>query len=162
MKKKTAIRLFAASWLIAPTLLSTQPAFATIRQTQTSESTIVAESPSFTTDSSTNDSTLSSSSPDSSDNTEESTEESTETATRTLSIARNLRGKIKLKIVDEEKEKSEIKTREYTEEDFLEISKSGKIKDLKEGTKVTYMITPETNEQLVSVKIRRCARNRLY
>lgn len=153
MKKKTAIRLFAASWLIAPTLLSTQPAFATIRQTQTSESTIVAESPSFTTDSSTNDSTLSSSSPDSSDNTEESTEESTETATRTLSIARNLRGKIKLKIVDEEKEKSEIKTREYTEEDFLEISKSGKIKDLKEGTKVTYMITPETNEQLVSVKI---------
>ncbi|MBO0462465.1 C40 family peptidase [Enterococcus sp. DIV1298c] len=153
MKKKTAIRLLAASWLIAPTLLSTQSAFATTSRTQTSSSSLIAERPTFTTESSTSDSTVSSSSTDSSDSTQESTEESSEAATRTLTIARNLRGKIKLRIVDEEEEEADIKTREYTEEDFLEISKSGKVKDLEEGTKVTYMITPAANERLVSVKI---------
>ncbi|MGM9904223.1 N-acetylmuramoyl-L-alanine amidase [Enterococcus hirae] len=147
MKKAKAIRLFAASWLIAPTILSTQSVFATTKATQTSESSIVSETPSSTTSSSEPTSSSDSSTSGSSAPTEESNEDTT---TRTLTIHPALRGKIQLHIVDET---IHLQTKEFLEKEPLKISKDGKVEELKEGTKIAYTITPSANEKLISVEI---------
>ena len=157
MNKNKAIRLLATSWLIAPTILSTQSVFADEQSAQTTESSIVAQkttnsstltSSDLTDSSSTGTATTSSSmteSSTSSSTTESSTTESSttdssespdgsteETATRTVTIDPTLLGKIKL---------STIAT-DTTEEKELTIDSSGVVRGLKEGTKIAYEITP--------------------
>ncbi|MDB1679429.1 MULTISPECIES: glucosaminidase domain-containing protein [Enterococcus] len=168
MNKNKAIRLLATSWLIAPTILSTQSVFADEQSTQTTKSSIVAQkttnsstltSSDLTDSSSTGTATTSSSmteSSTSSSTTESSTTESSttdssespdgsteETATRTVTIDPTLLGKIKLSTV----------ATDTTEEKELTIDSSGVVRGLKEGTKIAYEITPSKDEKLVSFEV---------
>lgn len=169
MNKNKAIRLLATSWLIAPTILSTQSVFADDQSTQTTESSIVAQettnsstltsseltdSASSTgttatssssmnessTSSSTESSTTESSTSDSSESSEESTEEA---ATRTVTINPILSGKIKLSVI----------ATDSAEKTELTIDSSGVVRGLKEGTKIAYEITPSKDEKLVSFEV---------
>ncbi|MEY8446352.1 glucosaminidase domain-containing protein [Enterococcus ratti] len=157
MDKNKAIRLLAASWLIAPTILSTQAAFATETQTTTTNSSLISENNSTettvsstdtqvsSTTSTTDSTTESSTSTDSTTNeTEESTAPSTdETAVHTLTIGSSLRGKIKLTIITSDS--SEVKQ--------VTIPADGKIEGLKEGTKIAYQILPLVKEKLISFEV---------
>lgn len=177
MNKNKAIRLIATSWLIAPTILSTQSAFANAQSTQTTESSIVAQkatnsstlNSSELTDSSssagtatsssamTESSTIDSSTTDSSESPGGSTEEE---ATRTIKINPILSGKIKLSVIvtgskEDGKEAREDgeKEEEKEEKEELTIDSSGVVKGLKEGTKISYEITPSKDEKLVSFEV---------
>ncbi|EOH92088.1 glucosaminidase domain-containing protein [Enterococcus villorum] len=159
MNKNKAIRLLATSWLIAPTLLSTQSVFATETQTATTNSSFVSEtdssastnsstgtlpsteetSSSSTTESSTTDSTTS----ETEESTEQPNEETENVATHTLTVGPSLIGKIKLTMINDETE----------EEKELTIPSDGKIEGVKEGTKIAYTITPLKEEELISFEV---------
>lgn len=169
MNKNKAIRLLATSWLIAPTILSTQSAFAGEQSTQTTESSIVAQkttssstlNSSDLTDSSSSAGTATSSSSmtdssttDSSDSTGESTEDG---ATRTVTINPILSGKIKLSVIatdsKEEREEEREDGEKEEEKEELTIDSSGVVRGLKESTKIAYEITPSKDEKLVSFEV---------
>ncbi len=146
MKNKKAMRLLAASWLIAPTILSTQSVFATEEIPQTAESSVVAGSENTSTtetsassDSQTTETTDSSTDTSGSENTSETEEPPVET-TYTLTINPVLSGKIQFTTVEPAAQP-------------LDITAAGTIEGLKQGTKVSYTITPNEGEQIGSVEI---------
>lgn len=159
MNKNKAIRLLAASWLIAPTILSTQAVFATENQPTTTSSSLVSGSDSVTstasstdtTESSTTDSSATTGSTGESSTTDSSTTETGEStekpaeevATHTLTVNPELLGKIKLSVI----------SNAPREEKELTIQPNGTVSGLKEGTKVFYEITPPKGEKLLSFQV---------
>lgn len=159
MNKNKAIRLLAASWLIAPTILSTQAVFATENQPTTTSSSLVSGSDSVTstasstdtTESSTTDSSATTGSTGESSTTDSSTTETGEStekpaeevATHTLTVNPELLGKIKLSVISSAPR----------EEKELTIQPNGTVSGLKEGTKVFYEITPPKGEKLLSFQV---------
>lgn len=140
MNKNKAIRLLATSWLIAPTILSTQSAFAIENKTTTTSSLVagnnLADSTNATTDTSTTDS--------STNETEGSQEKpGEEGTTHTLTVSSSLLGKIKLTVMSDNPDEAKE----------LTIQPNGKVEGLKEGTKVAYVITPLKDEKLVSFEV---------
>lgn len=144
MNKKKAIRLWATSWLIAPTILSTQSVFSTENTVQTSENTPIAGNKMIT-----------SSDIDTSSCTTNSTEDprnldaevSSVLTTHTLTLNPTLIGKVKLTVVDPTTEDS------THESQPLQISADGRCIGLKKGAKVTYVITPSKTEKLSFIEV---------
>lgn len=150
MKNKKTMRLLAATWLIAPTVLSTNAVFAVDNQTtdqivSTGTSTS-SSSTSETTDYSTEGTTgTTDSSTESSEPTDpaDPSENEKPAETYTLTIAPSLIGKIQLTASSED----------TAEQQPLNITESGTVEGLSAGTKVTYTITPAEGEQIASVAV---------
>lgn len=150
MKNKKTMRLLAATWLIAPTVLSTNAVFAvdnqTTDQTVSTGTSTSSSSTSETTDSSTEGTTgTTDSSTESSEPTDpaDPSENEKPAETYTLTIAPSLIGKIQLTASSED----------TAEQQPLNITESGTVVGLSAGTKVTYTITPAEGEQIASVAV---------
>ncbi len=150
MKNKKTMRLLAATWLIAPTVLSTNAVFAvdnqTTDQTVSTGTSTSSSSTSETTDSSTEGTTgTTDSSTESSEPTDpaDPSENEKPVETYTLTIAPSLIGKIQLTASSED----------TAEQQPLNITESGTVEGLSAGTKVTYTITPAEGEQIASVAV---------
>lgn len=144
------MRLLAATWLIAPTVLSTNAVFAvdnqTTDQTVSTGTSTSSSSTSETTDSSTEGTTgTTDSSTESSEPTDpaDPSENEKPVETYTLTIAPSLIGKIQLTASSED----------TAEQQPLNITESGTVEGLSAGTKVTYTITPAEGEQIASVAV---------
>ncbi|HFJ8812696.1 glucosaminidase domain-containing protein [Enterococcus faecium] len=152
MKNKKTIRLLAATWLIAPSVLSTNTVFAvdnqTADQTVTTDTTTSSSATSETTDSFTEDptgttnSTTGSTEPTEIDPADPSENEKP-AETYSLTIAPSLIGKIQLT----------ASTADSPEQQPLDITESGTVEGLLAETKVTYAITPAEGEQIASVAV---------
>ena len=152
MKNKKTIRLLAATWLIAPSVLSTNTVFAVDNQiadqTVTTGTSTSSSSTSETTDSSTEDptgttdSTTGSTEPTEIDPADPSENEKP-AETYSLTIAPSLIGKIQLT----------ASTADSPEQQPLDITESGTVEGLLAETKVTYTITPAEGEQIASVAV---------
>ncbi|MGC4655017.1 glucosaminidase domain-containing protein [Enterococcus faecium] len=152
MKNKKTIRLLAATWLIAPSVLSTNTVFAvdnqTADQTVTTDTTTSSSATSETTDSFTEDptgttnSTTGSTEPTEIDPADPSENEKP-AETYSLTIAPSLIGKIQLT----------ASTADSPEQQPLDITGSGTVEGLLAETKVTYTITPAEGEQIASVAV---------
>lgn len=152
MKNKKTIRLLAATWLIAPSVLSTNTVFAvdnqTADQTVTTDTTTSSSATSETTDSFTEDptgttnSTTGSTEPTEIDPADPSENEKP-AETYSLTIAPSLIGKIQLT----------ASTADSPEQQSLDITESGTVEGLLAETKVTYTITPAEGEQIASVAV---------
>ncbi|MET2050750.1 glucosaminidase domain-containing protein [Enterococcus faecium] len=152
MKNKKTIRLLAATWLIAPSVLSTNTVFAvdnqTADQTVTTDTTTSSSATSETTDSFTEDptgttnSTTGSTEPTEIDPADPSENEKP-AETYSLTIAPSLIGKIQLT----------ASTADSPEQQPLDITESGTVEGLLAETKVTYSITPAEGEQIASVAV---------
>ncbi|EGP5274475.1 N-acetylmuramoyl-L-alanine amidase [Enterococcus faecium] len=152
MKNKKTIRLLAATWLIAPSVLSTNTVFAvdnqTADQTVTTDTTTSSSTTSETTDSFTEDptgttnSTTGSTEPTEIDPADPSENEKP-AETYSLTIAPSLIGKIQLT----------ASTADSPEQQPLDITESGTVEGLLAETKVTYTITPAEGEQIASVAV---------
>ncbi|EGP4801322.1 N-acetylmuramoyl-L-alanine amidase [Enterococcus faecium] len=150
MKNKKTMRLLAATWLIAPTVLSTNAVFAVDNQitdqTVSTGTSTSSSSTSETTDSSTEGTTgTTDSSTESSEPTDpaDPSENEKPAETYTLTIAPSLIGKIQLTASSED----------TAEQQPLNITESGTVEGLSAGTKVTYTITPAEGEQIASVAV---------
>ncbi|HGF7639594.1 TPA: glucosaminidase domain-containing protein [Enterococcus faecium] len=150
MKNKKTMRLLAATWLIAPTVLSTNAVFAvdnqTTDQTVSTGTSTSSSSTSETTDSSTEGTTgTTDSSTESSEPTDpaDPSENEKPAETYNLTIAPSLIGKIQLTASSED----------TAEQQPLNITESGTVEGLSAGTKVTYTITPAEGEQIASVAV---------
>ncbi|MDX8092227.1 NlpC/P60 family protein [Enterococcus lactis] len=150
MKNKKTMRLLAATWLIAPTVLSTNAVFAvdnqTTDQTVSTGTSTSSSSTSETTDYSTEGTTgTTDSSTESSEPTDpaDPSENEKPAETYTLTIAPSLIGKIQLTASSED----------TAEQQPLNITESGMVEGLSAGTKVTYTITPAEGEQIASVAV---------
>ncbi|EMG1529571.1 C40 family peptidase [Enterococcus faecium] len=150
MKNKKTMRLLAATWLIAPTVLSTNAVFAvdnqTTDQTVSTGTSTSSSSTSETTDYSTEGTTgTTDSSTESSEPTDpaDPSENEKPAETYTLTIAPSLIGKIQLTASSED----------IAEQQPLNITESGTVEGLSAGTKVTYTITPAEGEQIASVAV---------
>ena len=150
MKNKKTMRLLAATWLIAPTVLSTNAVFAvdnqTTDQTVSTGTSTSSSSTSETTDSSTEGTTgTTDSSTESTEPTDpaDPSENEKPAETYTLTIAPSLIGKIQLTASSED----------TAEQQPLNITESGTVEGLSAGTKVTYTITPAEGEQIASVAV---------
>lgn len=150
MKNKKTMRLLAATWLIAPTVLSTNAVFAvdnqTTDQTVSTGTSTSSSSTSETTDSSTEGTTgTTDSSTESSEPTDpaDPSENEKPAETYALTIAPSLIGKIQLTASSED----------TAEQQPLNITESGTVEGLSAGTKVTYTITPAEGEQIASVAV---------
>ncbi|MCL4619864.1 glucosaminidase domain-containing protein [Enterococcus faecium] len=151
-KNKKTIRLLAATWLIAPSVLSTNTVFAvdnqTADQTVTTDTTTSSSATSETTDSFTEDptgttnSTTGSTEPTEIDPADPSENEKP-AETYSLTIAPSLIGKIQLT----------ASTADSPEQQPLDITESGTVEGLLAETKVTYTITPAEGEQIASVAV---------
>lgn len=144
------MRLLAATWLIAPTVLSTNAVFAvdnqTTDQTVSTGTSTSSSSTSETTDYSTEGTTgTTDSSTESSEPTDpaDPSENEKPAETYTLTIAPSLIGKIQLTASSED----------TAEQQPLNITESGTVEGLSAGTKVTYTITPAEGEQIASVAV---------
>lgn len=144
------MRLLAATWLIAPTVLSTNAVFAvdnqTTDQTVSTGTSTSSSSTSETTDSSTEGTTgTTDSSTESSEPTDpaDPSENEKPAETYTLTIAPSLIGNIQLTASSED----------TAEQQPLNITESGTVEGLSAGTKVTYTITPAEGEQIASVAV---------
>ena len=144
------MRLLAATWLIAPTVLSTNAVFAVDNQTTAQKvstgTSTSSSSTSETTDSSTEGTTgTTDSSTESSEPTDpaDPSENEKPAETYTLTIAPSLIGKIQLTASSED----------TAEQQPLNITESGTVEGLSAGTKVTYTITPAEGEQIASVAV---------
>ena len=152
MKNKKTIRLLAATWLIAPSVLSTNTVFAVDNQiadqTVTTDTTTSSSATSETTDSFTEDptgttnSTTGSTEPTEIDPADPS-ENERPAETYSLTIAPSLIGKIQLT----------ASTADSPEQQPLDITESGTVEGLLAETKVTYTITPAEGEQIASVAV---------
>lgn len=152
MKNKKTIRLLAATWLIAPSVLSTNTVFAVDNQiadqTVTTDTTTSSSATSETTDSFTEDptgttnSTTGSTEPAEIDPADPSENEKP-AETYSLTIAPSLIGKIQLT----------ASTADSPEQQPLDITESGTVEGLLAETKVTYTITPAEGEQIASVAV---------
>ncbi|MBJ0561768.1 C40 family peptidase [Enterococcus faecium] len=152
MKNKKTIRLLASTWLIAPSVLSTNTVFAvdnqTADQTVTTDTTTSSSATSETTDSFTEDptgttnSTTGSTEPTEIDPADPSENEKP-AETYSLTIAPSLIGKIQLT----------ASTADSPEQQPLDITESGTVEGLLAETKVTYTITPAEGEQIASVAV---------
>ncbi|EME8230329.1 NlpC/P60 family protein [Enterococcus faecium] len=152
MKNKKTIRLLAATWLIAPSVLSTNTVFAvdnqTADQTVTTDTTTSSSATSETTDSFTEDptgttnSTTGSTEPTEIDPADPSENEKP-AETYSLTIAPSLIGKIQLT----------ASTADSPEQQPLDITESGTVEGLLAETQVTYTITPAEGEQIASVAV---------
>ncbi|HAR0520855.1 TPA: N-acetylmuramoyl-L-alanine amidase [Enterococcus faecium] len=152
MKNKKTIRLLAATWLIAPSVLSTNTVFAVDNQiadqTVTTDTTTSSSATSETTDSFTEDptgttnSTTGSTEPTEIDPADPSENEKP-AETYSLTIAPSLIGKIQLT----------ASTADSPEQQPLDIAESGTVEGLLAETKVTYTITPAEGEQIASVAV---------
>ncbi|HAQ0819130.1 glucosaminidase domain-containing protein [Enterococcus faecium] len=152
MKNKKTIRLLAATWLIAPSVLSTNTVFAVDNQiadqTVTTDTTTSSSATSETTDSFTEDptgttnSTTGSTEPTEIDPADPSENEKP-AETYSLTIAPSLIGKIQLT----------ASTADSPEQQPLDITESGTVEGLLTETKVTYTITPAEGEQIASVAV---------
>ncbi|MBG0398144.1 glucosaminidase domain-containing protein [Enterococcus faecium] len=152
MKNKKTIRLLAATWLIAPSVLSTNTVFAVDNQiadqTVTTDTTTSSSATSETTDSFTEDptgttnSTTGSTEPTEIDPADPSENEKP-AETYSLTIAPSLIGKIQLT----------ASTADSPEQQPLDITESGTVEGLLAETKVTYTITPAEGEQSASVAV---------
>ena len=150
MKNKKTMRLLAATWLIAPTVLSTNAVFAvdnqTTDQTVTTGTSTSSSATSETTDSSAEGTTgTTDSSTESTEPTDpaDPSENEKPAETYTLTIAPSLIGKIQLTASSED----------TAEQQPLNITESGTVEGLSAGTKVTYTITPAEGEQIASVAV---------
>lgn len=150
MKNKKTMRLLAATWLIAPTVLSTNAVFAvdnqTTDQTVTTGTSTSSSATSETTDSSAEDTTgTTDSSTESTEPTDpaDPSENEKPAETYTLTIAPSLIGKIQLTASSED----------TAEQQPLNITESGTVEGLSAGMKVTYTITPAEGEQIASVAV---------
>ncbi|EGP5088228.1 N-acetylmuramoyl-L-alanine amidase [Enterococcus faecium] len=152
MKNKKTIRLLAATWLIAPSVLSTNTVFAvdnqTADQTVTTDTTTSSSATSETTDSFTEDTTgTTNSTTGSTEPTEidpaDPSENEKPAETYSLTIAPSLIGKIQLT----------ASTADSPEQQPLDITESGTVEGLLAETKVTYTITPAEGEQIASVAV---------
>lgn len=144
------MRLLTATWLIAPTVLSTNAVFAvdnqTTDQTVSTGTSTSSSSTSETTDSSTEGTTgTTDSSTESSEPTDpaDPSENEKPAETYNLTIAPSLIGKIQLTASSED----------TAEQQPLNITESGTVEGLSAGTKVTYTITPAEGEQIASVAV---------
>lgn len=144
------MRLLAATWLIAPTVLSTNAVFAvdnqTTDQTVSTGTSTSSSSTSETTDYSTEGTTgTTDSSTESTEPTDpaDPSENEKPAETYTLTIAPSLIGKIQLTASSED----------TAEQQPLNITESGTVEGLSAGTKVTYTITPAEGEQIASVAV---------
>lgn len=144
------MRLLAATWLIAPTVLSTNAVFAvdnqTTDQTVTTGTSTSSSATSETTDSSTEGTTgTTDSSTESTEPTDpaDPSENEKPAETYTLTIAPSLIGKIQLTASSED----------TAEQQPLNITESGTVEGLSAGMKVTYTITPAEGEQIASVAV---------
>ncbi|HAQ8734424.1 TPA: N-acetylmuramoyl-L-alanine amidase [Enterococcus faecium] len=152
MKNKKTIRLLAATWLIAPSVLSTNTVFAVDNQiadqTVTTDTTTSSSATSETTDSFTEDptgttnSTTGSTEPTEIDPADPSENEKP-AETYSLTIAPSLIGKIQLT----------ASPADSPEQQPLDITESGTVEGLLAETKVTYTITPAEGEQIASVAV---------
>ncbi|HFN2610944.1 TPA: glucosaminidase domain-containing protein [Enterococcus faecium] len=152
MKNKKTIRLLAATWLIAPSVLSTNTVFAVDNQiadqTVTTDTNTSSSATSETTDSFTEDptgttnSTTGSTEPTEIDPADPSENEKP-AETYSLTIAPSLIGKIQLT----------ASTADSPEQQPLDITESGTVEGLLAETKVTYTITPAEGEQIASVAV---------
>lgn len=152
MKNKKTMRLLAATWLIAPSVLSTNTVFAVDNQiadqTVTTDTTTSSSATSETTDSFTEDptgttnSTTGSTEPTEIDPADPSENEKP-AETYSLTIAPSLIGKIQLT----------ASTADSPEQQPLDITESGTVEGLLAETKVTYTITPAEGEQIASVAV---------
>ncbi|BDX42200.1 N-acetylmuramoyl-L-alanine amidase [Enterococcus faecium] len=152
MKNKKTIRLLAATWLIAPSVLSTNTVFAVDNQiadqTVTTDTTTSSSATSETTDSFTEDptgttnSTTGSTEPTEIDPADPSENEKP-AETYSLTIAPSLIGKIQLT----------ASTADSPEQQPLDITESGTVEGLLAETKVTYTITSAEGEQIASVAV---------
>ncbi|HCD3089128.1 TPA: C40 family peptidase [Enterococcus faecium] len=152
MKNKKTIRLLAATWLITPSVLSTNTVFAVDNQiadqTVTTDTTTSSSATSETTDSFTEDptgttnSTTGSTEPTEIDPADPSENEKP-AETYSLTIAPSLIGKIQLT----------ASTADSPEQQPLDITESGTVEGLLAETKVTYTITPAEGEQIASVAV---------
>ncbi|MDR3762346.1 glucosaminidase domain-containing protein [Enterococcus sp.] len=150
MKNKKTMRLLAATWLIAPTVLSTNAVFAvdnqTTDQTVTTGTSTSSSATSETTDSSAEGTTgTTDSSTESTEPTDpaDPSENEKPAETYTLTIAPSLIGKIQLTASSED----------TAEQQPLNITESGTVEGLSAGMKVTYTITPAKGEQIASVAV---------
>lgn len=152
MKNKKTIRLLAATWLIAPSVLSTNTVFAVDNQiadqTVTTDTTTSSSATSETTDSFTEDPTGTTNSiTGSTEPTEidpaDPSENEKPAETYSLTIAPSLIGKIQLT----------ASTADSPEQQPLDITESGTVEGLLAETKVTYTITPAEGEQIASVAV---------
>ncbi|WP_275400240.1 glucosaminidase domain-containing protein [Enterococcus faecium] len=150
MKNKKTMRLLAATWLIAPTVLSTNAVFAVDNQitdqTVTTGTSTSSSATSETTDSSTEGTTgTTDSSTESTEPTDpaDPSENEKPAETYTLTIAPSLIGKIQLTASSED----------TAEQQPLNITESGTVEGLSAETKVTYTITPAEGEQIASVAV---------
>lgn len=150
MKNKKTMRLLAATWLIAPTVLSTNAVFAvdnqTTDQTVTTGTSTSSSATSETTDSSAEGTTgTTDSSTESTEPTDpaDPSENEKPAETYTLTIAPSLIGKIQLTASSED----------TAEQQPLNITESGTVEGLSAGIKVTYTITPAEGEQIASVAV---------
>lgn len=150
MKNKKTMRLLAATWLIAPTVLSTNAVFAvdnqTTDQTVTTGTSTSSSATSETTDSSAEGTTgTTDSSTESTEPTDpaDPSENEKPAETYTLTIAPSLIGKIQLTASSED----------TAEQQPLNITESGTVEGLSAGMKVTYTITPAEGEQIASVAV---------
>ena len=144
------MRLLAATWLIAPTVLSTNAVFAvdnqTTDQTVTTGTSTSSSATSETTDSSAEGTTgTTDSSTESTEPTDpaDPSENEKPAETYTLTIAPSLIGKIQLTASSED----------TAEQQPLNITESGTVEGLSAGMKVTYAITPAEGEQIASVAV---------
>lgn len=144
------MRLLAATWLIAPTVLSTNAVFAvdnqTTNQTVTTGTSTSSSATSETTDSSAEGTTgTTDSSTESTEPTDpaDPSENEKPAETYTLTIAPSLIGKIQLTASSED----------TAEQQPLNITESGTVEGLSAGMKVTYTITPAEGEQIASVAV---------
>lgn len=147
MKNKKTMRLLAATWLIAPTVLSTNAVFAvdnqTTDQTVSTGTSTSSSSTSETTDSSTEGTTDSSTESSEPTDPADPSENEKPAETYTLTIAPSLIGNIQLTASSED----------TAEQQPLNITESGTVEGLSAGTKVTYTITPAEGEQIASVAV---------
>lgn len=150
MKNKKTMRLLAATWLIAPTVLSTNAVFAvdnqTTDQTVTTGTSTSSSATSETTDSSAEGTTgTTDSSTESTEPTDpaDPSENEKPAETYTLTTAPSLIGKIQLTASSED----------TAEQQPLNITESGTVEGLSAGMKVTYTITPAEGEQIASVAV---------
>lgn len=150
MKNKKTMRLLAATWLIAPTVLSTNAVFAvdnqTTDQTVTTGTSTSSSATSETTDSSAEGTTgTTDSSTESTEPTDPADPSENEKPAETypLTIAPSLIGKIQLTASSED----------TAEQQPLNITESGTVEGLSAGMKVTYTITPAEGEQIASVAV---------
>lgn len=144
------MRLLAATWLIAPTVLSTNAVFAvdnqTTDQTVTTGTSTSSSATSETTDSSAEGTTgTTDSSTESTEPTDpaDPSENEKPAETYNLTIAPSLIGKIQLTASSED----------TAEQQPLNITESGTVEGLSAGMKVTYTITPAEGEQIASVAV---------